>query len=359
MVATAAVVLVLAVPALAASNVRTWWEKQAKEAALEQKDEAFRQRETALAESRAKGHRAAVEAQTAGAISDFLQEMLASANPDRSKGTTYTVRELLDDVSKRMDDQLPGQPEVEATVRRTIGVAYRRLGLSEKAEPHLKRRLELRRRIFGGKHEKVAESLIDYAWNLAAAGRHAAAEECVREALRSTVSSGEPPLLMIQALWALAVAPGVSGQARRVGGRGPRGAGDRPRNRTRRVPRGREYPAHARRLAERPISSQHLLDQAGGEQALLDLQRLGAGTSWLGAGTSWRTRARRPSGWITNGCFTGGDDAHPIADRDAVVARDLVRQAQEHPFLAAGCRCQAQWRRCRRRAGRDRARQRR
>src|SRR5262249_11485474 len=109
----------------------------------------------------------------------------------------------LDDVSKRVDGQLQGQPEVEATVRRTIGVAYRRLGLPDKGEPQLKQALELRRRVLGPKHEKVAESLIDYAWNLAAGGRHAPAEACVREALAIYRGVGEPPLPMIQALWAL------------------------------------------------------------------------------------------------------------------------------------------------------------
>jgi len=66
--------LVLAVPALAVSNVRTWWEKRAKEAALEQKDEAVRQREAALTRSQADERRATIEAQTSGAISDLLQE---------------------------------------------------------------------------------------------------------------------------------------------------------------------------------------------------------------------------------------------------------------------------------------------
>src|SRR5258708_33132211 len=112
-----------------------------------------------------------------------------------------TARELLDDFSGRMDDQLEGQPEVEATVRRTIGVAYRRLGLSDKAEPHLKKALELRRRLFGASHEKVAESLVDYAWNLPATGRRPAAEACVREALLIYRREGEPARLMIQALW--------------------------------------------------------------------------------------------------------------------------------------------------------------
>ncbi|WP_406696780.1 tetratricopeptide repeat protein [Singulisphaera sp. Ch08] len=202
-VAAAALILFLAVPALAISNLRIWWEKEAKEIALRQKDDAFRQRLTALTEARLNASRATIEAQTASAISDLLHEMLASANPDKSKGQNYTVRELLDDFSRRIDHQLERQPEVEATVRRTIGVAYRRLGLTEQAEPHLKRALELRRCAFDANPEKVAESLIDIAWNLAARGQLAPAEKSVREALLIYRDRGEPEVPMIQALWAL------------------------------------------------------------------------------------------------------------------------------------------------------------
>ncbi|NQT11181.1 MAG: tetratricopeptide repeat protein, partial [Planctomycetes bacterium] len=106
-----------------------------------------------------------MEASRANAVVALLLEMLDSANPDDAKGTDYTVRELLDDFSRGLDDQLQDQPEVEATIRATIGNAYRRLALPEQAEPHLKAALDLRRRVFGDEHEMVAKSLLDYAFN--------------------------------------------------------------------------------------------------------------------------------------------------------------------------------------------------
>ena len=109
--------------------------------------------------------------------------MLASANPDEVKGTDYSVRQLLDDFSAGLDDQLAGQPEVEAEVRTTIGRAYSRLGVTEQAESHLKKALELRRGVFGTDHEKVAEVLTDYALNLLLQRRWAEADAALGEAL--------------------------------------------------------------------------------------------------------------------------------------------------------------------------------
>ncbi len=102
----------------------------------------------------------------ATAISELLQEGLASANPDAAKGTSYTVRQLLDDISKRLGDRLRDQPAAEAAIRGTIGNAYFRLGLPEQATPHLKRALELREQLHGPESAEAARGLYDEAWNL-------------------------------------------------------------------------------------------------------------------------------------------------------------------------------------------------
>jgi hypothetical protein len=102
-------------------------------------------RAEALAQSRLETEkearaRAVTESARATAVSDLLQEMLTSANPEQAKGADYTVRQLLDDSSLRLRDQLKGEPEVEATVQTAMANAYRRLGLKDQAEPHFKRR---------------------------------------------------------------------------------------------------------------------------------------------------------------------------------------------------------------------------
>ncbi len=109
---------------------------------------------------------ATAEAAKATAISGLLQKALQSANPDEAKGANYTVRQLLDDLSAGLGDQLKDQPEVEAAIRATIGNSYRRLGFLDKAERQLQTVLNMRTRIFGPKHVAVAQSHCDYAWCL-------------------------------------------------------------------------------------------------------------------------------------------------------------------------------------------------
>src|SRR5262249_3751579 len=96
--------------------------------------------------------RAKTEAAKATAISDFLQEMLSSANPDALKGSDYTVRKMLDDFSSGLGNQFRDHPEVEATVRSTIGRAYFRLGDGAKAQALHERALTLRRSVLGEQH---------------------------------------------------------------------------------------------------------------------------------------------------------------------------------------------------------------
>ncbi|RIK81805.1 MAG: hypothetical protein DCC67_07835 [Planctomycetota bacterium] len=146
---------------------------------------------------------ATIETAKATAVSGLLQKMLGSANPDELKGTDYSVRQLLDDFSGSFGADLKDQPEVEAVIRATVGRAYWRLGEAAKAEPHLTRALELRRRAFGNRHSKVAESLVDYSWNLAEAQRYEDAEKAVREALSIYDEHRAELPLVLQAKWSL------------------------------------------------------------------------------------------------------------------------------------------------------------
>lgn len=132
-----------------------------------------------------KAARQLADSETAKAtnVNALLQEMLASANPDAATGYDYTVRELLDSFSAGLGSQLQDQPEVEASIRATLGNAYRRLGAMDKAEPQLKTALTLRQHIFGGDHAEVAQSLLDYAWNLSESGKASECEDYCQKAL--------------------------------------------------------------------------------------------------------------------------------------------------------------------------------
>jgi tetratricopeptide (TPR) repeat protein len=124
-----------------------------------------------------------LEAAKTGQISRFLQDMLASADPREARGGDLTVRDILDEAARRIDQgELANQPEVEAAVRHTIGEAYRELGEFEVAERHLTTALETRQRVLGTKNLDVAENLLALADLHLAGSRFDLAAEAVAQA---------------------------------------------------------------------------------------------------------------------------------------------------------------------------------
>lgn len=78
--------------------------------------------------------RAATEAAKALSINEFLQQMLASANPTGTGSRTVTVADALSAAERRLDGTLGAQPEVAAAVRRTLADTYVGLGEYDRAE---------------------------------------------------------------------------------------------------------------------------------------------------------------------------------------------------------------------------------
>jgi len=104
------------------------------------------------------------QAAIAGEVNDFLNEILASANPrTTSAAIDLTVRDALDQAGENIEGRFEGEPEVEAALRKTIGWAYTNLGVFEQAERHLRRAIELRRSAHDEDHPAVHDALNDYA----------------------------------------------------------------------------------------------------------------------------------------------------------------------------------------------------
>ncbi len=148
--------------------------------------------------------RADEQAAIATSTTKYLQQMFGSINPGAGKGLDYTVRQLLDDYAVDLEKELPNHPEVETTLQATLGKSYAILGERDKASKHLSRALELRRSVFGEKHEKYADSLADHAWPSANPPATLAAREAdLRQALAiyhaRRVEGGQ----VIRALWIL------------------------------------------------------------------------------------------------------------------------------------------------------------
>ncbi len=136
-----------------------------------------------LALSLASAASARREAKKAAQINAFVQEVLGAANPWKD-GSQVTVAEVLDRASLRIASDLAGQPEVEAGVRQTVGETYSGLGLYDKAEPELRRSVELLRSVRGTDSDAVADALLALSTVLLSRGEPEKAEAPAREALK-------------------------------------------------------------------------------------------------------------------------------------------------------------------------------
>ena len=139
------------------------------------------------------------------------------------------MREVLDAAAERAETELEGEPAVRAELQQVLGSAYRGLGAYERAEAHLERALELRRRLYGAEREDVAETLAGMASLRSDQGDYDAADSLYRQALRIRERAlGEKHEDIAANLNNLAPPAGAAGRLRRGGLALPRGAGDVP-----------------------------------------------------------------------------------------------------------------------------------
>ena len=97
--------------------------------------------------AQARANDAQAEKAKAEAVTKFLTEMLASADPARAQGREVTVRAAVDEAARKIDaGAVAGQPDVEVSVRNAIGTTYEGLGLYEPAERELRTAIALQSR---------------------------------------------------------------------------------------------------------------------------------------------------------------------------------------------------------------------
>jgi tRNA A-37 threonylcarbamoyl transferase component Bud32/tetratricopeptide (TPR) repeat protein len=106
------------------------------------------------------------EADKARRIQEFLKSAIGSVNPYSGRAWDTTVREILDEAARRVEAELGDQPEVQADMRDTLGLAYAKVGLYQAAEYQLREALSTRRAVFGEEHLDVASSLEHLSYHL-------------------------------------------------------------------------------------------------------------------------------------------------------------------------------------------------
>ena len=126
--------------------------------------------------ARAQARIAETERAKAEQISAYLQGMISAADPSWNSpsdrpGPGTTVASVLDAAARRVSVELTGQPEVQATIRRTIGNTYRALGMAPQAQEQLRAALALHRTAHAGPDPEVALDLHDLAMTLLPGGR--------------------------------------------------------------------------------------------------------------------------------------------------------------------------------------------
>jgi eukaryotic-like serine/threonine-protein kinase len=146
--------------------------------------------------------RANREAAVALAVNDFLQNDLlgqASAYKQSKPDPDLKVRTALDRAAAQVAGKFDRQPEVEASIRNTIGKAYEDLGLYPEAAKQHEAALDLRRRVLGPGHLDTLRSMNNLALVYADEGKYAQAETLHSQALeieRRVLGPEHPNTLM-------------------------------------------------------------------------------------------------------------------------------------------------------------------
>ena len=134
---------------------------------------------------RAEKARAIAEQQrlTAQHEADFLAGIFQAATPDEALGHEITARDLLDEGTKRINEELLTDPEVQSTMLGNIGYAYFRLGDYDKAQYLLERGYWLKKRSNPTDRLELATTAFNLATIYRMRGEFKNAEPYFREAI--------------------------------------------------------------------------------------------------------------------------------------------------------------------------------
>ncbi len=142
--------------------------------------------------------RATHEADAKGQVAQFLNNLFKISDPGEARGNSVTARELLDRSIGTIDEQMAGQPEVQADLLEIMGISYAGLGLREKYLDLEQRAAEIRTRVLGPEHPATLKALNNVGLALVSLGRLADAERIelqVRETRRRVLGPDQPETL--------------------------------------------------------------------------------------------------------------------------------------------------------------------
>ena len=92
------------------------------------------------------------------AINEFLNSMLASPDPSR-EGREIKVIDILDRAQEQIPEKFKDKPEIEASVRFTLGETYEAIGVYEKSLAELETALNIQERFLGLDHPDTLNTM--------------------------------------------------------------------------------------------------------------------------------------------------------------------------------------------------------
>jgi serine/threonine protein kinase len=123
------------------------------------------------------------ERDRADRITEFMTSMFTVSDPSEARGNSITAREILDKSSKEIDTGLVKDPELKAQMMSVMATVYQSLGLDSRAEPLLKRAIDVSSRSLGPEHPDTLRLRGQIGSVLTAEGRYPEAERLDRELL--------------------------------------------------------------------------------------------------------------------------------------------------------------------------------
>ena len=133
----------------------------------------------------------ALQRDRAQQVSAFLVDVFSQADPFNAQGKESTAKDLLDRGAEKIMGNVSLQPEVRAQLLESIGLAYRRQGLSERAIPLFEQAVAIRRQERPVDNGHVAVALANLARALSDSGHLISAEADLEQAVALSESGAE------------------------------------------------------------------------------------------------------------------------------------------------------------------------
>jgi serine/threonine protein kinase/tetratricopeptide (TPR) repeat protein len=135
----------------------------------------------------------AQERDRAQQVSAFLVDVFSQADPFNAQGREPTAKDLLDRGAEQISGNASLQPEVRAQLLESIGLAYRRQGLSERAIPLFEQAVAIRRQERPVDEHRTAAALANLARALTDGGHLISAEAYLQQALTLSRHADQAP----------------------------------------------------------------------------------------------------------------------------------------------------------------------